>query len=301
MILNNYSMKKKILISALLFGTLCAFPFYKAFVATPKNQLAIFCVLPTEAEIKETVQSINAQELTVIQALAAQLQEEHQRLFAEIQREFPSEQWASLQEVLDTIKSHDQLFTDEPVVTLDAHDHPFVKVIKETLASYRIDPSKVTIEYVDTPQSFMAAGQGYQKGSVNHFLRINVAAVEKKSDDVLLAYLKHEIMHLINYDGITMMFIKDLLKKNGITQEQIATSASLIAFKKFQEYRADLLAADNPEIAESLIQDFEKIIELHPDEQSNPTHTSHPTETQRKQAVTHLLTYLKAETNITLA
>jgi Zn-dependent protease with chaperone function len=298
MFIKNYSLKKKIFIGLLLFGAISAFPIYKTFIAKPKNQLAIFIDLPTETEIKETVQSITAEKSSVTQMLAQQLQEEYDQLFANIQKEFPSEQWESLKAVLENIKSKDQLLTDNPIVVENNKDHPFVTIIKKTLASYNIDPSKVAIEIVDTPQSFMAAGQGFEKGSVRHLIRINLSAIAKKSDDVLLAFLKHEIMHLLNYDGITGMFIKDLLKKNGITQDQISQSPSLIAFKKFQEYRADLLAADNPETAQSLIKDFEKIIELHPNEQTNPTHSTHPTETQRKQAITQLLTYLNVENEL---
>lgn len=302
MIMNNYSMKKKLLLALLLLGALSAFPLYHAFTPTKKN-LAIFTAKPTQQQIQETVQSIATQGSTVVETLAEQLTTEYEGHIANIQKEFPlvPEQWASMRAVLEEIKSHDQLLTDNPSIPVDSHDHPFIKTIKETLASYTIDPARVTIELVDKPQSFMAAGQGYEKGSVRHFLRINLEAIAKKSEDVQLAFLKHEIMHLLNYDGIEGMFIKDLLKKNGITAEQISSSPSLIAFKKFQEYRADLLAADSPEIAASLIKDFEKVIALHPYEQVNPSHTSHPTETQRKEAVTHLLSYLNAETNTKLA
>lgn len=301
MILNNYSFKKKILIGILLFGAISALPIYKTFIAKPKNQLAIFIDLPTEAEIEETVQSITAQESNVRQVLAQQLQDEYERLFENIQKEFPSNQWKNLKADLEWIKSNDQLLTDNPIVIENDQDHPFITIIKKTLASYNIDPAKVTIEHYDTPQSFLAAGQGYQNGLVSrHLIRINLKAIAKRPDDVLLAHLKHEIMHLLNYDGLTSMLIKLLLQELGITQEQIATSKSLIAFKKFQEYRADLLAADNPEIAQSFIKDFEKTIKLHPTEQTNPTHTTHPTETQRKQAMTQLLTYLNVENTMKL-
>ena len=300
-IIMKYSLKKIIIVSLLMVGALSAFPIYKAFIAKPKNQLALFIDLPTDAEIKETVQTINSEQSSVTQMLAQQLQEEYDRLFTNIQNEFPCEQWASLKTVLENIKAQDQLLTDNPVVIENKQDHPFVTTIKKTLASCNIDPSKVAIEHADTPQSFMAAGQGFENGTVRHFIRINLSAISKKSDDVAQAFLKHEIMHLLNYDGITMMFIKDLLKKNGITQEQITKSPAIIAMRKFQEYRADLLAADNSETAEALIKDFEKIIELHPNEQSNPSHSSHPTETQRKQAMTQLLTYLNAENSMKMA
>ncbi len=291
----NYSLTKQLIIFAVALGTLSAFPIYHAFIVKPKNNLALFTAHTTQEEIKETVEAISTQGSTVAQTLAEQLQEEHARLMANIETEFPSEQWAGMKAVLEKIKTNDTLIIENPVATHDPKDHPFINTIKQTLVSYTIDPSRVSINLVDTPGSFMAAGQGFENGKVTHSIRVNLAEVERKSEDVQLAFLKHEIMHLLNYDGLEGMFIKDVIQKSGKSLDQITSSASYIAFKKFKEYRADLLAADNPRIAESLIKDFEKIIELHPHEQTHPTHASHPTETQRKQALAQLVNYFEAE------
>lgn len=293
---------KYILALIAAFGALGTVTLYHVLSKQSQTTLQIFGTAPSQNKIMQTVQKLADEKISVADTLHEELNTQNDRLLADIQNAFPCDQWEQMLQAVKTIIDADDLLMEYPVVTHAAGDHPFIKKIREILASYNINPARVSIELVDTPQSFLAAGQGYFNGKVTHSIKVNLAEVLKRSADVQEAFLRHEIMHLLHYDSLYRMFIKDLLEKNGITKDVYSKHPAFIAYQRHKEYRADLLAAAcDPEVAQSFIADFDRIIALHPHEQTNPSHVTHPTETQRQQAVAQLLSYMNAEQQQTLA
>ena len=176
-------------------------------------------------------------------------------------------------------------------------DDEFSNIIYATLAEYGINPTRMEIEFVNTPQSFLSACQGLAaKNKVRHIIRVNQEQVNKKSPEVALAYLRHEIQHLLTYDAIELMIIKDVFEKNDISPEDYYANPDFIELKKFKEYRADLLAATKDmSTAQAFMEDMQERIKLYPHEQENPSHSTHPTEKQRHHALANLATYLQEE------
>lgn len=292
-ITNNYIY---IIAIAALAAALIALPIHYALIPKQTATLQIFDTAPSAHKVTNTVQTLAQKGSCVADALHEELNTQNDSLIADLQTAFPCDQWEQMLQAVKTIIDADDLLTENPVVKHSAGDHPFIKKIREILASYHINPARVSIQLVDTPQSFLAAGQGYCNGKVSHSIKVNLVEVLKRPADVQEAFLRHEIMHLLHYDSLYRMFIKDLLEKNGITKDVYSKHPAFIAYQRHKEYRADLLAAAcNPEVAQSFITDFDRIIALHPHEQTNPSHVTHPTETQRQQAVSQLLSYMNAE------
>lgn len=299
----TYTTYQKALFILIALGALSAYPAYRAFQAlNSSNKLILFEEINDKAIVAQTVEQIAQKGSNIASTLKEQLDAEQKALLEEIKKEFsiPSEKWESALATIEALKERDSLITQEPIIP--ATDEPFFATIYETLAAYSIDPMRVEIELVDTPQSFLAACQGMSKGGVRHIMRVNLAEVAKRTPESQVAFLKHEIIHLLNYDVIELMVIKTLLESCGIKPEEYNNSPAFIAVKKHKEFRADLLAAsDSIETAQALNEDFEARIKQFPHEQENPSHCTHPTETQRLQAMNGLISYLEAEKQSQLA
>ncbi len=282
------------LILAIL-AAITSYPLYEAFRA--KNPcLALFCE-PQAHEIEQTLQQIEQAQTTVAHTLKEQLTQENSQLLTRIPLAFPQihpVQWENAMKALQRLKNNDNLVS--PNGEIPAAHHPFITTIYTTLAEYGINPARVEIEYVKTPQSFLSACQSFEKGKIRHIIRVNMSEVEKKSDEVALAYLRHEIQHLLTYDAIEMMIVKDVLEKNDVSSEEYYADPDFIALKKFKEYRADLLAAAHGmDTAQAFMHDMQERIKKFPHEQTNPTHSTHPTETERHAAITNLVKYMEQQ------
>lgn len=269
------------------------YPIYQAF--KPKSDCIAVFSTPTQGQVKATLKSIDKSQSTLEQTLRAQLADENSQLLARILVAFPQvhpTQWENAMKTIQQFKENDDLLIANPEVPVTEDE--LSNLIYATLAEYGINPARIEIEFVSTPQSFLSACQGLSNKKVRHIMRANRKAVAQKSPETVLAYLRHEIQHLLSYDAIELMIVKDVLEKNEITAEQYYAAPAFIEFKKFKEYRADLLAATNGiETAQAMMDDMEERIKQFPHEQVNPSHATHPTETQRKQALANLTQYMQ--------
>lgn len=276
-------------------AALSLYPIYQTFRAQ-KATIEVFTT-PSKAQVGTTLKKITQAEDTLENTLSQQLAEENNRLMAHILDAFPQIhplQWENAMKAIQKFKDTDELITNDPKIP--ASDDELITLIYTTLAEYGINPARIEIEYVSTPQSFLSACQGLAGKKVRHIMRVNRKAVAEKSPEVVEAYLRHEIQHLLTYDAIELMIVKDVLEKNEITAAEYYTNPAFIEFKKFKEYRADLLAATKGiDTAQAMMDDMEERIKKYPHEQINPSHATHPTETQRRQALANLSHYLQAE------
>ena len=276
-------------------ASLAAYPIYQA-IKRKKPCVVVFST-PTAQQVKDTLQEISDSQSTLESTLKEQLEHENSQLLAQIPLSFTQVhpmQWENAMRAVQKLKANDDLLCTNPVVP--ASDDELITLIYTTLAEYNINPSRVEIEFVTTPDSFLAAAQGLEKNKIRHIMRVNRPAVEQKSPEVITAYLRHEIQHLLTYDAIELMIVKDVLEKNEITAQEYYANQDFIELKKFKEYRADLLAATKGmSTANAFMQDMEERIKEFPHEQLNPSHATHPTETQRKNAIANLAQYLQPQ------
>ena len=69
MIMNNYSVKKKILAAALICGVLSAWPLYKTFETNTQKKLMLVNAQPSQEQIQTTIIEINSAESTVAETV----------------------------------------------------------------------------------------------------------------------------------------------------------------------------------------------------------------------------------------
>ena len=135
-----------------------------------------------------------------------------------------------------------------------------------------------------------------------HDLEINIPRISEHAPEIQEAIIRHEIMHLLNYDPLTRAYIEVMLLENGIKAKEFMKEPAIQNFYKHQEFRADLLAAcDGMSTAQAFQKDFEHYIETYPQDQVADACTTHPSDAQRLQAVTQLISYMEAENKIKLA
>lgn len=271
---------------------------------TPK--IAVLGPQHPPEHISATVQALCNEGSCVADTLKKQLSIEHQELLAQIKGAFEitPDQWNHTQQQIEIAKTNDRLIIKNPIIKHKKADPPIVKKARELLASYHIDPAVVSIKVINNPKTKTnaAAFQGYADGAVIHDLEINIPSISQHAQDVQEAIIRHEIMHLLNYDPLERAYIEVMLLRNGIREEEFMNNEALQNLYKHQEYRADLLAACHGiDTICSLQKDFEHYIKTYPQHQHEQASSTHPTDVQRLQAVTALRGYLEAENKITLA
>ena len=222
--MKNYSLKKKIFAGLLILGALSAFPLYKAFAPKASHKLPLIDGEISINDAQQALATITSEGLNVTDAMRQELNAEHDRLLAELQQAFPlpDNQWEAMYKRLDAIIDSDDLINNQTTIKKSAK--PLIAMAQEVLATTGINPERVTIELVEKPMSACdaCAGQCFKDGKVAHFLQLNSVRLEEKELPVQQALLKHECMHLLNYDGLRQVFIESLLKKNGIENQPIA-------------------------------------------------------------------------------
>ena len=293
----SYSYKKKILAALLIFGALSAWPMYTVFVPSTQKKLMLFNAPQTQQQIQATITEI-ATASTVADTLAQELNAEHDRLLAELQKAFPMQQeWTETLEEIEQLKAEDTLLCENPVVNNAADDHEIVKKARALLAEYSINPEIVRVFTSDNPKRLTsaAAGQGYDGKKLIHDLEINLAQITKRSPEAQDAILRHEIMHLLHYDGLEQAAIEAMFARNTIAEKDYSRNPAFMAYCRQQEYRADLLAASyGIAIAQAAQKDFEQFMSEYP-EIAKRESVRHPSLEQRHHAVSQLASYMQAE------
>lgn len=280
-------------------GIFSAFSIYHAFISQNRSNLTLFnSVLGNN--VVESIQQARNNDSTVAQAVKKSLNEQFNQLLVQLQNEFPltKEVWQEALNELESLKRNDKLLTKNPIIKHKKNDTPLIKKSRELLASYNIDPNIVKIEIMNDPEntSYAFAVQGCRRGKVQHCLRLNLAQLPQQASAVQEALLRHEIMHLLNYDPLTCAFIEELLKEYGITPEEFWANDTFSDFNKHIEYRADLMASlQNVATAEALMEGFVKHMSLYDDTTDSRTH---PSCKQRYDALKNLIKYMNAENQL---
>ena len=274
--------------------------------ANPEAEIYVLCPQKDENEVLATVKEIACQGSCVADTLQEELAQEHDRHLEEVQDAYPLTQkkWDRTFSQIQSAKDHDNLLIDKPAVKHQKGDLLIVKRTREIMAEHSIDPAVVTIKIRNNPniKTNAASYQGYLDNKVIHELELNIPQLCQHPQDVQEAIIRHELMHLINYDPLERAYIEVMLMKNGITEQEFMQEPAMLDWYKHQEFRADLLAACHGiETAQSFQKDFEHYIATRPEDQFEEVCTTHPSDLKRLEAVTQLVTYLEAENKIKLA
>lgn len=302
---------KQIAALTLGLGLLGGYSIYNL-LSFPKNyrfepKLAIFSPLNEGSqEIAKSVKQIMQEGSSVADTLKEQLNSEFDELLADLQKAFPlsPEIWKKTLDELKSLKANDTLFTNNPVIKNQKGDIPLVKKVRELLASYNIDPNMVKIQTMNDPKnaSYAFAGQCVYNGDVDtveHYIQLNLAQLPQQTPAIQEALLRHEIMHLINYDPLTFAMIETLFNEQGITPKEFWNNAAYQALNKHIEFRADLMAASHDVAVGIALQDgFTEHMKRYNDAIESK---SHPTCKRRQAALDNLVHYMNAEKQIVLA
>ncbi len=295
---------KKILVALLICGAISAVPMYKAFAPKQQTKLLPLQAQPTQEQIKSTIDEIVTTRSTVADTLEQELNAEHDRLLAALQNEFPmAQEWADTLEEIAQLKAQDTLLCTNPIIKNNENDHEIVKKARALLVEYGINPEMVRIFTSDNPKRLTcaAAGQGYDGQKLIHDLEINLAQITKRSPEAQDAILRHEIIHLLYYDGLEQAAIEAMFARNGIAEKDYSRNAVFMDYCRLQEYRADLLSASGDiAIAQAAQKDFEQFMREYP-EIAKRESVRHPSLEKRHHAVSQLASYLQAEKQIVAA
>ena len=275
---------------------------YRVFSGQNQSKLGVFSTL-SNGRVIDSVQKIANTGSSVSQALKEELDNEFSQLLEKVQQELPltAQAWQEALNKLESLKKDDNLLTKKPVFKHQLDDEPLIQKIKELLVSYNIDPRVVTIETINDPKnaSYCFAGQYCIDTKVIHSIRLNLAQLPNQTPAIQEALLRHEIMHLLNYDPLTFGIIEKLFIENGIKPKEFWANDAFSTLHKFIEYRADLMASLNGiSTAKALQESFLEHMERYKVSKISRTH---PSCQERYEAVDNLVQYMNAEHQLKLA
>lgn len=296
-------LSKQVLILIIGLGVLpVGYLAYRLLSSQNRSNLGVFNTL-SNGSIIDSVKKIAATGSSVSHAIKNELDNEFNQLLQRVQQEFPltAQVWQEALNKLESLKRNDNLLTKNPVLKHQVDENPLIQKVRELLVSYNIDPKVVAIETINDPKnaSYAFAGQYCIDTKVIHSIRLNLAQLPYQTPAIQEALLRHEIMHLLNYDPLTFGVIERLFKENGITAKQCWANDAFSTFHKFIEYRADLMASLNGiSTAQALQESFVEHMERYKESKISRTH---PTCQQRYAALDNLVQYMNAEHQLKLA
>lgn len=141
----------------------------------------------------------------------------------------------------------------------NANEPWIIGKIYEILIEYGVNPERVIIKKVATPDFQAQALQDLDEdGHILHTLEINPDWFATYSHDAQEGFIRHEIMHLINYDCLEENYILGLFDELGFEEENYRSAPCIINYRQQREIRADILAAyGHPAIAQEMQMFFE--------------------------------------------
>lgn len=300
-ILNKFAHKQTLALILSLASIPGAYLAYRLTLGQNKPKFGVFSTLTNEG-ITEEVKKMANEGSNVSEAFKEELDKEFNQLLERVQNEFPltEQTWKKALDKLESLKRDDNLLVKNAVFVANANEDPLVQKVKELLVSYKIDPKAVNIETINDPKngSYAFAGQYCIDTKVIHSIKLNLAQLPKQTPAIQEALLRHEIMHLLNYDPLIFGIIEKILKENGIAAKEFWANDAFSEFHKFIEYRADLMASLNGvSTGEALKESFLEHMNRYKDSKSR----THPSCQQRYEVVDNLIQYMNVENKLQLA
>jgi len=224
----------------------------------------------------------------------------HQKSLEAIRQEFniPKSEWQNAMNEFAALSNNNRDLFKQKASFTPGNDS-FKNKIYQSLADAGINPQKVSINYSDDNKCPIFTLQEYSSQTrLRHSITINPEWFNKHPVELQKAIIKHEIMHLKNFDPIEYGFIVELLEDHGITRDQYFNSASIQKFRHMRELRADLLAgAHDINVAKALHSDFCSCVARNYQEDVG----SHPSSQTRMNQMAQLIKNFEAEQSIKIA
>lgn len=169
----------------------------------------------------------------------------HDKAIAQIVQEFkvPQKTWQRYDQAIQDAIAHDDLLgIAEPCNDID--EPAIIQSIRKILIEYGINPARVNIVKTDKNDEYAQAIQDIDAhGKIIHTIEINIEWFGQFTFAMQEAFIRHEIMHLLNYDCIEKGYIVFMLDSLGYSPQEAAQYQSFIAYNHQQELRADKLAS----------------------------------------------------------
>ena len=216
----------------------------------------------------------------------------HDEALAQIKADFAisDEKWDQFMGSCQYTIEQDDLLGSGSIVC-DNNEPEIVSTTKKMLVEYGINPERVTVKVMRLGDTAAQAVQELSDDNkIIHRIELDINRLNKNSKAIQEALIRHEIMHLLNYDPLEGSYIITMLYQCGYSRQECTKAPAMIAYRHQRETRADLLAScDHPEVAQALQAYFEKFFTSM--DQNNPAlWTSHPTDITRHTQLAGLLT-----------
>lgn len=170
--------------------------------------------------------------------------------------------WQQVITKIDGLKRHDPVFTHRGNVSTSnsVDQHPLVAKTRSLLQHHGLNANAVEILCTEEGQSPAAAIQEYHESPehVKTYIKLHIPKLEQRSPDIQEAIIRHEIIHLVNYDSIEEGYLLSLLSDMGYSEAQWNIAPSMIHYRHLKEFRADQLAAAHGgiKVAQAFQSDF---------------------------------------------
>lgn len=204
-----------------------------------------------------------------------QTAQENRKAFTRIKSDFKlsDEQLNYMHMQLALLKKNDNLFRHDTIQ--DQADNPFKQTVAGIAREYGMNPSSIQFNFVKNGKIDIQTCQPIVDGHVKHILEVNLDWIAKYPAITQESFIRHELMHLYNYDSLTNNLLYQLLEDNGYHSDDFLNHPAIVNLNHTMELRADLLACcQSPQAAYALKYDLDRDASLVLGQWTSKTHPS---------------------------
>ena len=252
--------------------------------------LALFSGCFLVAYLTKNTQNSQFKGSNLAQELVLERKEVHDQCLSQIKRDLAIDEplWIEYMGEYEAKIVKDNLLGTGSI-TDNPEDPEIVKTTRKVLVEYGINPEKVTIKLVNTDTPAQAVQGLDSAGQITHRIELDLYRLNKYSQAIQEALVRHEVMHLLNYDSLEGSYLITMLYKLGYSAQQLEKIPAIVAYRHQRELRADLLAGcDHPEVVRSLQEFFASFMKI-TDQDNERLWTLHPSDKQRHDQLARLL------------
>ena len=168
----------------------------------------------------------------IIQQLMNEQDALHNKNLLAIKDEFKisDSDWNATFDYINMIKANDNLIGDCGS-DMPKAESSFVQNLYCIMSDYRINPSRLVVKNLKGPEYKAQAFQHVDEaGNITHILELNSEWLENFSPEIQEGMLRHEIMHILNYDCLEDNYLMGMLETLGYHEKEYAHKKSIINY-----------------------------------------------------------------------